>query len=251
MTRRNEWEEFFDGHAPVYMDNSFTKNTVEEVEFVLEKLGLPPGSRILDVGCGTGRHAVELARCGYQVTGVDISSGMLAEAEKAAREAGVEVELIHADATKFTSPKLFDAAICLCEGAFSLLGSEDDPIERDLAILRHIHAALKPGARFILTAPNACRLIRQATEEDVEKGRFDPVTMVEVFTVEWDTPQGKKSLLVRGRSYVPTELVMLLRQAGFEVEHVWGGTAGDWGRRKIHLDEMEIMVVARKAANVA
>ena len=244
MTRRNEWEEFFDGHAPVYMDNSFTRNTVEEVEFVLEELRLPPGSHILDVGCGAGRHAVELARRGYQVTGVDISSGMLAEAERAAREAGVEVELIHADATQFKSDKLFDAAICLCEGAFSLLGSEDDPIEHDLAILRNIHAALKPGARFILTAPNACRLIRQVTQEDVENGRFDPITMVEVFTVEWDAPEGKKSLLVRGRSYVPTELVMLFRQAGFEVEHIWGGTAGDWGRRRIQLDEMEVMVVA-------
>jgi cyclopropane fatty-acyl-phospholipid synthase-like methyltransferase len=164
----NEWEEFFDGHAPVYMDNSFTKNTVEEVEFVLEELRLPPGSRILDVGCGTGRHAVELARRGYQLTGVDISSGMLAEAAKAAREAGVEVELIHADATQFTSERLFDAAICLCEGAFSLLGSEDDPIEHDLAILRNIRAVLKPGARFVLTTANACRLIRQATQEDVE-----------------------------------------------------------------------------------
>jgi 2-polyprenyl-3-methyl-5-hydroxy-6-metoxy-1,4-benzoquinol methylase len=247
MTRRNEWEEFFDGHAPVYMDNSFTKNTVEEVDFVLEELRLPPGSRILDVGCGTGRHAVELARRGYQVMGVDISSGMLAEAVKAARKAGVEVELIHADATQFTSDRLFDAAICLCEGAFSLLGSEDDPIEHDLAILRNIHAALRPGARFVLTALNACRLIRQATQEDVEGGRVDPVTMVETSTVEWDMPQGKKSLVVRERSYVPTELVMLFRQAGFDVEHIWGGTAGDWGRRKIDLDEMEIMVVSQKS----
>ena len=248
---RNEWEEFFDGHAPVYMENSFTKNTLEEVDFVLEELSLPPGSRILDMGCGTGRHTVELARRGYRVTGVDISSGMLAEAEKAAREANVEVELIRADAIQFTSDKLFDAAICLCEGAFSLLGSEDDPIEHDLAILRNIHAALKAGARFILTALNACRLIRQSTQEDVEKGRFDPITMVEVFTVEWDASEGRKSRQVRERSYVPTELGMLLRQAGFEVEHVWGGTAGNWGRRKILLDEMEVMVVARKAVNVA
>ena len=71
-----------------------------------------------------------------------------------------------------------------------------------------------------------------------------------LYTMEYDTHEGKKSLLVRGRSYAPTELVMLFRQAEFEVEHVWGGAAGDWGRRKIHLDEMEIMVVARKAANI-
>ena len=97
--------------------------------------------------------------------------------------------------------------------------------------------------------PNACRLIRQATQEDVESGRFDPVTMIEVFTVEWDTPQGKRSLVVRDRSYVSTELVLLFRQAGFEVEHIWGGTAGNWGRRKIDLDEMEIMVVAKRPAS--
>ncbi|HID90050.1 MAG TPA: MarR family transcriptional regulator, partial [Anaerolineae bacterium] len=91
----------------------------------------------------------------------------------------------------------------------------------------------------------------RAIQEDVENGRFDPVTMVEVYAMECDTPEGKKSLLVRERSYVPTELVMLFRQAGFEVEHIWGGTAGNWGRRKIHLDEMEVMVVARKAANAS
>ena len=95
------------------MENSFTKNTVAEVDFLLEELNLPSGSSILDIGCGTGRHSVELARRGYQVTGVDISFRMLAEAEKAAKEVGVEVEFIHADATRFSSEKLFDAAICL------------------------------------------------------------------------------------------------------------------------------------------
>lgn len=87
MIRKNEWEEFFDGHAPVYMDNSFTKNTMKEVDFILDELNLPPGCCILDMGCGTGRHSIELARRGYQVIGVDISSGMLTEAKKAAREA--------------------------------------------------------------------------------------------------------------------------------------------------------------------
>ena len=144
MTKKNEWEEFFDGHAPIYMDNIFTKNTVAEVDFLLEELKLPPGSCILDIGCGTGRHAVELARRGYRVTGVDISSGMLAEAERAASEAGVKVEWVQADATTFTPTELFDASICLCEGAFGLLGTDDDHSEHDLNILRNISAALKP-----------------------------------------------------------------------------------------------------------
>jgi len=246
MTGRSQWEEFFNGHAPHYMNNSFTKNTMKEVEFILEEIKLPRGSLILDIGCGTGRHTVELARRGYQVTGVDISSGMLVEAEKAAREAQVEVEWIEADATQFISTRQFDAAICLCEGAFGLLSMDDDPIEHGLAILRNVHAALKPGAQFILTTLNGLRKVRRFTQDDVERGLFDPVAMVEVLTMEWDTPEGKRSVVARERGYVPTELAMLFYQAGFEVEHIWGGTAGKWGRRKIDLDEIEVMIVARK-----
>jgi len=246
MTARDVWEMFFDGHAPDYMDNIFTKNTVAEVDFLLEELGLPPGSCILDIGCGTGRHAVELARRGYHVTGVDISSGMLVEAEKAAGKAGVKIEWVHADATKFTSTELFDVAICLCEGAFGLLGTDDDPLEHDLSILRNIHAALKPGARLVMTALNGYAPIRQHTQQDVKDGLFDPTTLINTVAVEFETPEGKKDVLVRERRYVPTELIMLLRLAGFAVEHVWGGTAGNWGRRPVELDEMEIMTVARK-----
>jgi 2-polyprenyl-3-methyl-5-hydroxy-6-metoxy-1,4-benzoquinol methylase len=246
MTRRNEWEDFFDGFAPLYMNEVFTKNTVKEVDFIIEELKLPPGSCILDIGCGTGRHSVELAKRGLKAAGVDISSGMLREAEKAAKEAGVNVEWIHADATKFKSKKKYDSAICLCEGAFSLLASDDDPIEHDLAILRNISAALKPGSKLIMTTLNGCEKIRRHTQEDVEKGKFDPVTMAEFMTVEWDTPEGKKSASIRDRGYVPTELFMLFGQAGFKVQHIWGGTAGNWGRRKINLDEIEIMVIAEK-----
>jgi len=193
MTRRNEWEEFFDGHAPIYMENCFTKNTMKEVDFILDELNLPPGCSILDMGCGTGRHAVEFAKRGYRVTGVDISSGMLAEAKAAAREAKIKVKWIHSDATQFISDKLFDAALCLCEGAFCLLCKDDDPIEHDLNILRNVHAALKPGAYFILTTLNGFAKIRQFTQNDVEKGIFDPLTMTETCLMDWETPEGKKA----------------------------------------------------------
>ncbi len=56
---------------------------------------------------------------------------------------------------------------------------------------------------------------------------------------------------MKQRGYLRQELVRLFHQAGFEVEHIWGGTAGNWGRRRIDLDEAELMIVARKAFDVA
>jgi len=241
----NVWQRFFDGYAPQYEDEVFTKGTAAEVAFLVDLLDLPSGARILDVGCGTGRHSVALAARGYRMTGLDISAGMLAEARAAAEAAGVDVELLQADATTFRLPFRFDAAICLCEGAFTLIG-DDDPVEHDLAILANIREAIAPGAPFVLTASNAMRLIRKATPEQVAAGGYDPMTLTESCEMAWTGLDGPHVVLVRERGYVPTELALLLRHAGFAVEHVWGGTAGNWGRRPVDLDEYEIMVVARR-----
>lgn len=244
---KNNWESFFDAHAPQYMNNGFTKNTVSEVEFVTEELKLSEGSSILDVGCGTGRHSIELAKHGYKVTGVDISSGMLLEAQKMATEANVNVKWVHCDAVKYTPTKTFDAVICLCEGAFGLVGRDDEPVEHDLAILKNISDALKPKGRFILTTLNAYSKIRNLTQEDVDSGRFNPVTMVEHYMDEWDLPEGKKQVEVKERRYLPFELRQMFAQVGLRVENIWGGTLGKWEKRQsINLDEIEIMVVATK-----
>lgn len=248
MSNESTWERFFDGHAPVYMQSCFTTDTIAEVDFVLEELGIDAGGRVLDVGCGTGRHSVELAKLGYRVTGVDLSTGMLAEARKAACDAGVEVELIHSNAAEYEAKELFDGAICLCEGAFCLLGPDDSPIDRDLHILKNIHAALKPGGKFLLTALSGLRMVRSFNQADIESGKFDPIAMTESGEMECDTPEGKQTVRTRERGYVPPELALLFKVAGFGVENIWGGTAGNWGRRLPDLDEMEIMVVGRKEA---
>ena len=242
----NNWQTFFDHHAPQYMDNIFTKNTLAEVDFLLEELNLPSGSAILDMGCGTGRHSVELARRGYHMTGVDLSAGMLAEAQKAAQSAGVQLELVQSDARAYISEPRFDAAICLCEGAFGLVGTGEDPDAHDPAILQRIYAALKPGAPFILTALNGLRAIRECTPADVESGKFDPLTLVETLELEIQAAEGLKMVKVKEKKFLPQELKRLCQQAGFQVLHLWGGSAGNWGRRTVELDEMEVMVVAHK-----
>lgn len=239
------WREFFDSFAPQYMNEVFTTDSVREAGFLIDLLELPVGASVIDIGCGTGRHAVELAKAGYAVTGVDISSGMLSEARLAAERAGVELELVQADATTFDLGREFDAAVCLCEGSFGLLGS-DDAFEHDTAVLRRAFAAVKPGARFVLTLLNGMRMIRDATPESVERGSFDPATLAESYEMEWQAADGPRTLPFRERGYVPSEVVLLARGAGFGVEHVWGGTAGNWGRRPVELDEMEIMAVLRR-----
>jgi len=230
------------------MENVFVTNTLAEVDFIIAELALRPGSRILDMGCGTGRHSVELARRGYRMTGVDLSRGMLEQAKMAAAKAGVEIELIQADATEVKLKPVFDGAICLCEGSFGLLGSNHSARDQGYAILRNISDAIKPGGRLILTASNGLKKIRQYSQADVDSGKFDPDGLVEVCTMEWETPSGTESVEVREKGYTPDELTLLAQKAGLTVEHIGGGTAGDWGRRPLKLDEFEIMMIAEKPA---
>lgn len=244
MPGRTEWADFFNGHAPEYDGNCFTQNTTAEVDFLTKMLRIAAGASVLDIGCGTGRHDIELARRGFKVTGLDVSAGMLEQARKKAKAAGVDVAWHHADATKFSLDGAFDAAICLCEGALGLLGSKDDPIGQPLSILRNIARALKPRAKCLFTVLNGMRLIRKYTQADVEKKVFDPLALAERSE---GTPPG---LPLRERGFVPTELVLLFALADLKVLNVWGGTAGNWGKRVIDLDEIEIMVLAEKSANV-
>jgi SAM-dependent methyltransferase len=244
MAEKTTWERFFDAHAPIYDSNDFTRNTVAEADFLLEELEIQPGSSILDVGCGTGRHSIELARRGYRVTGLDLSEEMLSRAAASARAAEVEVQWIRSDATEFTLPAKYDAVICLCEGAFGLLSQGDDAIEQPLAILCNVSRSLNPGGKVVFTVLNGAAMLRKYRNEDVADGRFDPLNMVE--SSLYPPQEGLPPIPVRERAFVPTELRMLFSIAGLSVLNMWGGTAGNWGRRALDLDEIEIMVVARQ-----
>ncbi len=90
-------------------------------------------------------------------------------------------------------------------------------------------------------------MIRRFTNQDVAECRFNPLTMEEAS--ELPPREGMPPIQMRERAFVPTELTLLCRMAGLDVLNIWGGTAGNWGRRNIDLDEIELMLVAQKIAD--
>jgi len=243
---KKEWQRFFDSHAAHYEENGFTKHTTAEVDFILTLYPILPGSTILDVGCGTGRHSIEFALRGYRVTGLDLSDGMLSVARANAIAAGVDVNWIQADATEFALPDKYDVGLSLCEGGVGLIERGESAETHDLAIFRNISASLKPNAPFILTALNGYSIIRQMKDEQIQEGRFDPSTMLANYQDEWDLPEGLKIMTIRERLFIAPEVVRMLAESGFVVDNVFGGTAGHWARRFLSLDEVEAMFVCRK-----
>lgn len=242
------WKTFFDQIADRYEREVFTLNTVPEIDFIVEELKLAAGASILDIGCGTGRHSIELARRGFKVTGVDISSGMLAVARENAAKAGVSVEFVECAAQDFVPARKFDAALSLCEGALCLFDDEDDIWSRDMAILANMAAALKDNGSFLVTVLNAFRLIRSVTDVDVAAGTVDLFTLTSRFENEVNCREGDAPVKVKGieRYYTPSELTRMVNRIGLKIDQIYGGTAGDWLRAPIKLDEIEFMAVGHK-----
>jgi 2-polyprenyl-3-methyl-5-hydroxy-6-metoxy-1,4-benzoquinol methylase len=236
------WQRFFQAEAPRYLENGFTRNTAAEVDFMTRELGMRPGQSVLDVGCGTGRHSLELSRRGFRCTGIDLSEDMLAQARRLRDAEGLSVELVQGDAAATRLPTVFDHAICLCEGAFSLLEPGADPVAHHAGILSNVAAMLRPGGMFLLTALNGLRLAREATDAEVAAGVFDSSSLARLEEVP--APGGAVRVVEKG--FTVGELSALLSAAGFRVTGAWGGTAGSWNKEPLKLDEIELMMLSRK-----
>jgi ubiquinone/menaquinone biosynthesis C-methylase UbiE len=223
------YKELFEEMGIEYEDYPFTRNTENEVNWMVKEYLSNPEMKILDVGCGTGRHAINLATKGYKnITGVDLSPGLIKAAREVAKEKNVPVDFRVCDARELPFENEFDAALCLCEGAFGLLENDAE----NYKVLRAVHKALKKQGTFILTTLNLFR--------DAE---FDPMTCRVSMEMEIARKDGQRKVInCSDRSYSFPELKWVLEQLGFEV--ILG--ADPFTKEPIKYGAMEFMVVSRK-----
>jgi SAM-dependent methyltransferase len=241
---RDHWfEDVADHLGAAYLRYSFTKGTDQEVAFLVERLGLEAGQRVLDVGCGPGRHAHALARRGIEVLGVDISQRFV-DLAAADAPAGARFERLDARALPFADE--FDAAISLCQGAFGLVGGGTPgttAVDPDGVVLAGMARALKPGGRLAVSAFSAYFQIRFLESTD----SFDAAAGVnhERTTVKDEAGRDAETDLWTS-CFTPRELRLLAAAAGLRVEHLWAVTPGAYAADPPDLDHPEFLVLASR-----
>ena len=228
------FEEMADFMGPAYLRYSFTKGTEQEVAFLADALDLQPGMRVLDVGCGPGRHSYELARLGVEVHGIDISQRFIDMASDGAPE-GATFERADARALAFDAE--FDAAISLCQGGFGLVG-EDDP-----SVLDGMARAVRPGGLLALSAFSAYFLVRHLEDSDA----FDAAAGVNHERTELRNEAGETMHFDLWTScFTPRELRLLCARSGLHVRDIWSVTPGAYGPAPPSTDTPEFLVLAER-----
>jgi SAM-dependent methyltransferase len=150
------WEDLFNDDYLRTMERTSDAQLRAEVDFIEESLGIERGGAVLDVACGTGRHAVELARRGYEVVGIDLSLAMLARAGEEAQEQGVKLNFVQGDIREMTFEAQFDGAYCW-NTSFGYFEEE-----KNAQVVAGVHRALKAGGLFLLDVANRDFLARQS-----------------------------------------------------------------------------------------
>ena len=249
------YEELFENYAKTYDNEEYTKGTIGECDFIEKEINYDKTIRILDVGCGTGRHSIELSKRGYPVTGIDLSESQLRLAKEKAAAQSLKVDFQKHDARISHFSRAFALVIMLCEGGFSLMETD----EMNFQILQNAANALKPNGKLIFTTLNGLFPLFHSVKDFLaaegkgagaafKENTFDLMTFREHSTAEFvDDSGNKKTLNCNERYYVPSEITWILNSLDFKKINIFGAKLGAFGRNdKLTPENFEMLVIAEK-----
>lgn len=238
------WRSWFGPSYLALYDDELALRTATEIDELEALLRLSPPARILDLPCGQGRHSIELARRGYEVTGADLSPFMLSVAQARAREQRIALRFLQADMRQPLRETPFDLALNL----FTSLGYFEDQAD-DVKAVASAAAALRPGGRFMLEVVNGERLMRNFQEREwftvgdaavLERRTLDRTTrrMTVERMVERNAEEEVSVHVIR--LYGPEDIKALLRAGGFGAIDLYG----EWDGSPATPDASRVLAVA-------
>jgi SAM-dependent methyltransferase len=250
--RTRAWfEEIFDEDYLRTLPFLTPQTTQREAAFIIEGLAIKPGHHVLDVGCGYGRHAMELAARGFHVLALDLSLPLLLRGADEAQRRGLSINFVHGDMRELGYDAQFDGAYCV----FSTFGFFDDDTNK--RVVQGIARALKPGGRLVLDILNRDYIISDLPTrvwwegdgcvvlEEVDFNYFNSRILSQRQIVFEDGRQLEQEISIR--LYSLHEVGKLLHGAGFRVLQVSGGMAARG--RFFGKDSRQIIVVAEKRSD--
>ncbi|NVL89604.1 MAG: class I SAM-dependent methyltransferase [Desulfobacterales bacterium] len=251
-----EWyEELFENYAETYDSEEFTKGTIGECDFIEKEINYDKTVKILDVGCGTGRHAIELSNRGYIVTGIDLSETQLARARQKAESHNLKIDFQKQDARNLPFIDEFDVAIMLCEGGFPLMETD----EMNYEILKCVTKSLRDHGKIIFTTLNGLFPIFHSVKDffaaekrdggaTYKDNTFNLMTFRDHNITEFvDDFGNKKSLNCDERYYIPSEITWLLKSLDFNSIEIFGAKLGAFSRNDtLTTEDFEMLVIAEK-----
>ncbi len=252
------YETLFENYGKKYDNESFTQGTIGECDFLEKEINYNKSLKIIDVGCGTGRHSIELTKRGYKVVGIDLSESQLEQAKEKAKAEDLQIDFLKHDARKLPFNNEFDLAIMLCEGAFPLMETD----EMNYEILKNVTNSLKDSGKFIFTTLNGLFPLFHSINEfmvvSTKEGNatyknniFDLMTFRDynITTVQDDFGNIKK-LECNERYYVPSEITWLLKTLGYNKIDIYGAKLGAFSRNdKLTTEDFEMLVIAEEKNN--
>ncbi len=249
------YETLFENYGKRYDQEVFVQGTLGECDFIEREIGFNKALKILDVGCGTGRHAVELSKRGYRITGIDLSESQLARAREKAEQQGVRIDFLKLDARNLPFVNEYDLVIMLCEGAFPLMETD----EMNYAILKNATRALNENGKIIFTTLNGlfplyhsveafCAAGAQDGNATYRSNTFDLMTFRDYIITEIEDDDGnKRRMPCNERYYVPSEITWLLKSLGYKKIEIFGAKLGAFSRNdKLTTEDFEMLVVAER-----